>query len=184
MSKPEEVIDSPPPPEIVWSPLPGSQTYALRVPANHILFEGTRGPGKTDCQVMRFRRHVGQGYGHHWRGIIFDKSYKNLGDIINQSKRWFPKFGDGAKFLSSMSDLKWLWPTGEELLFRHMEKAKDYEKYHGHEYPFIGYNELTKWPTSECYDMMMSCNRSSFLPKEHSPNKERPLPEIPLTVFS
>ncbi|MDC1268194.1 hypothetical protein N8Z76_00515 [Gammaproteobacteria bacterium] len=128
--------------------------------------------------------NVGKGYGAHYRGIIFDQSYKNLDDLISKSKRWFYKFNDGAKFLSSMSDLKWVWPTGEELLFRHMEKPKDYEAYHGHEYPFIGWNELTKWGTSEVYDLMMSCNRSSFLPSEHSPDPAQPIPEIPLTVFA
>jgi hypothetical protein len=64
-----------------------------------------------------------------------------------------------------------------------MEKESDYEDYHGHEYPFIGWNELTKWATSACYDKMMSCNRSSFLPEEHSP-PGKVLPEIPLGVFS
>jgi len=179
--------------KVVWKPLPGSQALALTAPVSHILYEGTRGPGKTDAQLMRFRRYVGQGYGSFWRGVIFDRRYKNLDDLIAKGKRWFSQFGDGAKFLSSMSDLKWVWPSGEELLFRHLEKDKDYENYHGHEYPFIGWNELTKYATSACYDAMMSCNRSSFIPLEHTPKKPdgtfatpdgKPLPEIPLTVFS
>jgi len=170
--------------KVVWKPLAGSQSLAITAPVSHILYEGTRGPGKTDAQLMRFRRYVGQGYGPFWRGVIFDRKYKNLDDLIAKSKRWFPQFGDGAKFLSSMSDLKWVWPTGEELLFRHMEKDKDYDNYHGHEYPFIGWNELTKYATSACYDAMMSCNRTSFVPKEHSPDKSKPLPDIPLTVFA
>jgi hypothetical protein len=87
---------------------------------------------------MAFRSRVGVGYGQFWRGIIFDRKYKNLDDLINKSKRWFPQFGDGVKFLSSNSALKWVWPTGEELLFRQMEREGDYDNYHGHEYPFIG----------------------------------------------
>jgi len=87
---------------------------------------------------MYFRQFVGRGYGAFWRGIIFDLEYKNLDDIISKSKRLFPKFNDGAKFLSSNSDLKWVWPDGEELLFRHMKKESDYDQYHGHEYAYIG----------------------------------------------
>ena len=49
---------------------------------------------------------------------------------------------------------------------------------------FIGWNELTKWATSACYDKMMSTNRSSFIPEEHSPDLANPLPPIPLIVFS
>lgn len=177
----------------VWKPLPGSQVDAMACPANHILYEGTRGPGKTDWQLMRFRRLVGVGYGAFWRGVIFDRKYKNLEDIISKSKRWFPAFKDGARFIGS-GELKWVWPTGEELHFRHMNRLADYWNYHGQEYPYIGWNELTKYPTSELYDMMMSCNRSSFRPEDYPLLMPDPidgeglmevlLPEMPLEVTS
>ncbi len=170
--------------KIVWQPLPGSQVLAMACQCNHILYEGTRGPGKTDTQLMRFRRNVGKGYGQFWRGVIFDREYKNLDDLVSKSLRWFPQFGDGAKFLSSKSDYRWVWPTGEQLLFRQIKRASDYWSYHGQEFPFIGWNELNKYPTSEHYDNMMSCNRSSFIPIEHRlPNGDL-LPEIPLEVFA
>lgn len=177
------------PPKIVWQPLPGSQTLALSCPCNEILYHGTRGPGKTDAQLMFFRRFVGVGYGQFWRGIIFDLEYKNLDDLITKSKRWFYQFQDGAKFLSGMSQLKWVWPTGEELWFRVMKTEQDYWGYHGQEAPFIGWNELTKHPTLELYDMATSLNRTSFLPEEHSPvdpvtDERKVLPEIPLVIFS
>lgn len=169
---------------VIWEPLPGSQALAMTCPCNHILYEGTRGPGKTDAQLMFFRKYVGQGYGRYWRGVIFDREYKNLDDLVSKSQRWFPQFQDKARFLSSRSDYKWVWPTGEELLFRQIKKAADYWNYHGQEFPFIGWNELSKFPTSEQYDAMMSCNRASFLPDRHSPDKKNPLPEIPLVVFA
>lgn len=170
-----------PPIEVVWRPIKGtSQELALDSRANHTLYCGSRGPGKTDCQLMRFRRNVGIGYGKFWRGIIFDKEYKALDDIISKSNRWFPEFEDGGKFLSSRSDYKWVWPTGEELLFREYKDIKAYMKYHGQEFPFIGFNELTKWATGECYNKIMSCNRSSFTPEKDNPE----LPPIPLEVFS
>lgn len=176
--------------EAVWEPQEGSQQLALCCPCNHILYDGTRGPGKTDAQLMYFRRFVGIGYGQFWRGIIFDREYKNLDDLISKSRRWFRQIGQGARFLSSGKDLKWVWPTGEELLFRQMKTEQDYWNYHGQEFPFIGWNELTKHPNPNLYDMMMSCNRSSFVPEKHSPkdpvtgNMTNILPEIPLVVFS
>ncbi len=174
---------------VVWKPLTGSQELALSCPCNHILYEGTRGPGKTDAQLMYFRRFVGLGYGQFWRGVVFDREYKNLDDLISKSKRWFRQFGDGAKFISSPSHLKWVWPTGEELWFRVMKTEQDYWNYHGHEFPFIGWNELTKQPSSELYDMAMSLNRTSYLPSvhstiDHATQQAITLPEIPLVVFS
>lgn len=157
---------------------------ALSCPANEVLFEGTRGSSKTATQLMRFRRLVGLGYGSFWRGVIFDIEYKNLGDIIAQSKRLFGKFQDGAKFLSSPSDLKWVWPTGEELHFRYERKADGYWNYHGNEYPFIGHNELTKRADDEFYLAMFSCMRSSFRPEDYPLPNGQLLPNIPLECFS
>jgi hypothetical protein len=178
-----------PGPKVVWQPLQGSQELAISCPCNHILLEGTRGPGKTDAQLMKFRRNVGLGYGKFWRGVIFDREYKNLDDLVAKSMRWFPAFGDGARFLSSKSDYRWVWPTGEELLFRTIKKMVDYWNYHGQEFPYMGWNELTKFPTPELYDVMMSCNRSSFLPQEnpiYEKGSTQPifLPELPLQVVS
>ncbi len=168
---------------VIWSPLPGSQSLALSCPAQHILYEGSRGPGKTDAQLMSFRKRVGVGYGAHWRGIIFDREYKNLDDLIAKSVRWFSAFRDGARFLRSKGDYKWVWETGEELYFRQIKRKEDYWNYHGQEFAFIGWNELCKYPNGDLYEAMMSCNRTSFLPKEHSPDPQNPLPPIPLTVF-
>jgi len=182
--------------ETVWQAIPGSsQEFAIDSRCDHTLYHGARGPGKTITQLMRYRRFVGRGYGEFWRGVIFDREFKNLSDVVAQSRRFFMSFGDGARFLSGASDYKWVWPTGEELLFRHVKKLSDYDNFHGHEYPFLGWNELTKYPTSELYDRMMSTNRSSFVPKLHTPRKQgaigeydtedgKPLPEIPLFVFS
>lgn len=180
--------------ETVWTPIPNSsQEFAIDTRCAHTLYEGARGPGKTITQLMRFRRRVGIGYGQYWRGVIFDLEFDNLSGLVAESKKWFPKFFDGAKFLESASHYKWVWPTGEELLFRHVKKIQDYEGFHGHEYPFIGWNELTKYPTSELYDKFMSVNRSSFVPERDTPynpdgsyatDDGKPLPPIPLEVFS
>jgi len=179
---------------IVWEPILGSsQELAIDTRAHHTLYHGTRGPGKTITQLMRFRRRVGLGYGAFWRGVIFDKEFKNLSDLVAQSKRFFSQFGDGAVFHASASDFKWVWPSGEELLFRHVKKLQDYENFHGHEYPFLGWNELTKHATADLYDKLMSTNRSSFVPEIHTPKDfddacltpdGQTLPKIPLEVFS
>lgn len=193
--------------KVVWEPIPGtSQEFALASRADHTLYTGARGPGKTDTQLMRFRRNVGIGYGPFWRGVIFDREYKNLDDLISKSKRWFHAFGDGAKFHAGTSALKWVWKTGEELLFRVVKTDADYWDYHGQEFAYIGWNELTKYPSSNLYDMMMSTNRSSFTTEKDAPiidgdlyNRSglirfahaghknairRPMKDIPLEVFS
>lgn len=164
-----------------WTPIPGSsQKLALDSRCDITLYHGARGPGKTDVQLQKFSSLVGKGYGRFWRGVIFDREYKMLNDIVSKSKRWFSGYNDGAQFLSSTSDYLWRWPDGEELLFRAAAKIADYDNYHGQEFPFIGWNELCKYPTPDLFDMMMSCNRSSFTPAKDNPD----LPPIPLWTFA
>lgn len=143
----------------------------------------------TDAQLMRFRRNVGLGYGRFWRGVIFDREYKNLDDLVSKSMRWFPAFKDGARFLSGKSDYRWVWPTGEELLFRVLKRDADYWGYHGQEFAFIGWNELTKFGTGSLFEAMMSCNRTSFRPEDYpitdsKTGLQRMLPKIPLEVMA
>lgn len=148
-------------PEIIWQPQPGSQEIFLSCPIFECLYEGTRGPGKTDALLMDFVQHVGQGYGPAWRGLLFRREYKELADVVTKSKKWFKQIFPKSRFLESKSDYKWIFPDGEELLFRTAKSPDDYWNYHGHEYPWIAWEELTNWADSKLYLDMMSVCRSS-----------------------
>ena len=177
----------------IWEPIPGSaQELALTAPCHHILFWGTRGSGKSITQLMRFLVPVGRGYGTHWKGVIFDIRYQGLSDMIDLSKQYFGQI-PGCRFYSSPSELKWTWKTGEQLSFRYLEKEEDYiAKMHGQTYPYVAWNELTKLPSPDLYFLTLSLNRSGFIPEKHTPRNRKgyltpdgkPLPPIPLTVFS
>ncbi len=151
------------PAPVVWMPQPGSQVAFITCPYWEVLYEGTRGPGKTDALIMDFIQNVGKGYGPAYRGIIFRESFPQLSDIISRTKKYYMQLFPNAKFLGSNGINKWVFPDGEELLFRHMKRADDYWNYHGHEYPWIGWEELTNWSTMECYESMKACNRCSIM---------------------
>lgn len=145
--------------KVVWAPQPGSQTAFLDCDIFEVLYEGTRGPGKTDALLMKFGKHVGRGFGSDWTGIIFRRTFPELKDIIAKSKKWFPQIWSQARY--NESDHTWKWPTGEVLIFSYIERPADYYRYHGHAYPFIGFEELTTWPDATVYKMMFSCSRST-----------------------
>ena len=143
-----------------WMPLPGSQKLFLECPVYEALYEGTRGPGKTLTLLMDFAKDVGKGWGQAWRGILFRKTFGDLDDVVRKIDDFFPRiFGDDFIFLRSKSDYMARFPTGETLLLRHMLNEDDYHEYHGHEYPWIGWEELTQWETDKAYRLMMSCSR-------------------------
>lgn len=164
--------------ESAWSPQPGSQKAFLELWAiSEMLYEGNRGPGKTDALLMDFYQHCGpdqrdaaqrkdpvrfpktSGFGAEWRGIIFRKTYPELEDLINKSKKWFRRVAPKARYNEAKTF--WEFPDGERLYFRRFEKPNDYWAYHGHAYPFIGWEELTTWADDKCFKSMFSCNRST-----------------------
>lgn len=142
-----------------WIAQAGSQALFLACPVFEVLYEGTRGPGKTDALLADFCQHVGKGYGAAWRGVLFRSTYKQLSDVVAKSKAWFKLWFPRATF--NESDYVWTFPDGEQLLLRYMAKPGDYDNYHGHAYPWIGWEELTNWATAEMYLKMFSCCRST-----------------------
>lgn len=155
----KERLDSIDSSQIVWYPLPGSQRLFLTCPLFEVLYEGTRGGGKTDSLLMDFVQHVGRGYKSDWRGILFRQTYKQLTDVISKSRKWIPQIFPGAKF--NASEHHWTFPSGEMLLLRQFMREDDYWNFHGHEYPWIGWEELCNWHSDAGYKRMMSCCRSS-----------------------
>lgn len=151
-----------------WVAQPGSQVLFLSSPVDELLFHGTRGNGKTDALIMDFAQHCGQGFGPWWRGVLFRQTYKQLGDVIAKSRRWLPRLFPGVVY--NGSDKSWTWPTGECLLLRQARRLEDYDNYHGHEYPWLAFEELTNWPDSRLYDAMQTLCRSPF---EGIPHKIR-----------
>lgn len=146
---------------IVWQPQEGSQVAAITCPLFEVLLEGDRGGGKTDVLLMDFAQHVGLGYGEAWRGILFRRTYKELSDIITKSKKWFYKVWPKPQAIFTNNPPVWTWKTGEKLYLRHFMRDDDYWDYHGHEYPWIAWEELCTHPTLAGYKQMKSCCRSS-----------------------
>lgn len=142
-----------------WAPQRGAQADFLACTDYETLISGGRGTGKSDSLLMAFAKYVDKGYGAHWKGILFRRTYPELNDIIGRSKRWFSALFPGARYNESTKT--WRWPGGETLRFAHAARAQDYWSYHGQEYAFMAFEELTTWPSEDLYTDLMSLVRSS-----------------------
>lgn len=143
----------------VWAPQDGSQLAFLACPVDECLLEGNRGGGKTDVLLMDFIQHVGQGLGKDWSGILFRQTFPELEDVIKKADIWFPQFFPSAKY--NKGKHVWTFPEGEMLKFAFAESVADYKNYHGHNYPWMAWEELTNWPDDTVYKKIMSLNRST-----------------------
>lgn len=138
---------------------------------------GTRGSSKSETQLAKFAQHVNRGFGAYWNGVVFDRAFKNLDDLIAKSHKMFPLFDKGARFYASKSDYRWVFSDGAELAFRHAKDANDYRSYHGQEIAYIAINELTSYANDEFYKLIKSCMRTSYTPKQGEP-------ALPMCMFS
>ena len=144
---------------IIWQPNSLPQALFLSCPFPEVLFGGARGPGKTDSLLMDYLQFVGQGLREFWKGIIFRHTYKQLEEIVGKSERFFPSIIKGAKFRSTA--MTWSFPDGETLRFRHAKRIADMENYQGHEYPFVGFDEICNQPSMDVYETAKGFCRSS-----------------------
>lgn len=143
-----------------WAPLPGAQQTALSAPIFELLMDGNRGSGKSELLLVDYARDVGKGWGAAWRGILFRKQLGDLDEMVRKAESLFGTlYGDKFKFLHSKSDYRCVWDSGEELLFRHLMNVEEYQEYHGHQYPWIGFEELTQWEDDKPFRKMFSCCR-------------------------
>lgn len=113
----------------------------------------------TDVLLMDFLQGVGVGYGIDYKGLLLREATTELGDVITKSKKWIPKIFPSARFNNQRKI--WNFPDGETLWFNYARVEDDYDQYHGHEIPWIAWEELTNHALPNVYLKLMSCNRSS-----------------------
>ena len=145
--------------QIHWTAQPGSQEAFLSCPVFECLLEGNRGGGKTDALLMDFAQHVGEGWGDAWRGILFRRTYPELEDVIAKSKSLFSRWPSRRPSSTRRSHSGHGRPASGSI-FRQFIKPSNYWSYHGHNYPWIAWEELTTWPSPDCYTSMFGCCRS------------------------
>ena len=122
-------------------------------PAYESGFGGTKGPGKTLAMLMEATRGI-----HHprYRGIIFRRTYPRLQEVMDRAWQWFPSLGghwDG-------DGRRWVFPSGANVAMRHCQHEEDKRNYHGHEYHFMGFDQLEEFTETQ-YLFLMAQGRSS-----------------------
>lgn len=142
----------------MWSPQPGPQADAIGADwCPELFFGGARGGGKSDYILGDFLQDVPK-YGPAWRGILFRRTYDpELKELILRASELFPP--TGAVWTEKAKT--WTWPNGAFLRMQYLEREQDASRYQGHQYTWIGWDELPQWSSDVAYRMMFACLRSS-----------------------
>lgn len=137
-------------------PQPGPQAHFLRATwCEEVGYGGARGGGKTAGSLLDYLQDVPK-YGKAWKGILFRKTFPELEEVISQAKEFY--LPTGADYHETKKTF--FFKEGSTLKLRALEKKRDAEKYQGHQYTWICFEELGNWPDFQAYDMLKACLRS------------------------
>lgn len=145
-----------------WVPQEGAQTSAIIAAwCDELFFGGARGGGKSDFLLGDYLQDID--LGSLWRGIIFRKTYPELEELQQRARELFPPLG--AVYKSSKSAEYpfadcWYFPGGATLKMRYLQHERDADNYQGHQYLWIGFDELTNHATPYAYNKLKACLRS------------------------
>lgn len=140
----------------IWQPQPGPQSLAIAAAfVSELLFGGARGGGKSDFLLGDYLQDVELGAA--WRGIIFRRSYAELEELITRAKEIYFPLGAEHKVAANT----FVFPSGATLKMRYLEKEGDADKYQGHQYTWVGWDELTNWANQNSYNKLKACVRSA-----------------------
>ena len=125
----------------VWTPNPGPQTMFVESDVYEVLYGGAAGGGKS----VGLLAVASEALAHNdYHAIIFRKTYKHLteaGGLVPRSKELYPALG--GKF--TKFEMRWYFPSGSTITFRHLQREADRDIYQGAEYIFIGFDELSQF---------------------------------------
>lgn len=122
---------------------------------DEIFYGGARGGGKTYACLLDFAGVV-KVYGRDAQGILFRRTYKELEEAIKISKEMYR-----GRAVWRAGDKQWTFKNGAALKLRALERDDDVEKYQGHSYTNIYFDELGNYPTDYPYLFMFSSLRSA-----------------------
>lgn len=141
--------------DVIFRPHSGPQTEFLAASETEVFYGGARGGGKSYAMLVDPLRHCDKG-AH--RALLLRRTMPELRDLIDHSRRLYPRAYPGAKFKEQ--EKEWRFPSGARIEFGYAENLADALRYQGQSYTWIGVDELPQYPDAEIWNFLRSSLRS------------------------
>ena len=143
-------------PKVIFQPNAGPQTRFLAATEQEVLYGGAAGGGKSYAMIADPVRYFSN---PHARMLLVRRSTEELRELISVSKQLYPQAIPGIKFMER--DKTWVAPNGATLWMSYLDRDDDVMRYQGQAFNWIGFDELTQWPTPYAWNYMRSRLRST-----------------------
>jgi len=146
--------------DVVFKPNPGPQTDFLSASEREVLYGGAAGGGKSYAMLADPLHGLND---PNFSGLLVRHTTEELRELIQKSQELYPKAIPGIKWSERKS--QWISPKGGRLWMSYLDKDMDVNRYQGQAFNWIGFDELTQWPTPYAWDYMRSRLRSAHSSK-------------------
>ena len=141
---------------ILFKPNEGPQTTFLASAEREVLYGGAAGGGKSYAMLadpLRYLSHP------QFSGLLLRRTTEELRELVWKSQELYPKVIPGIKW--SERKMQWTSPQGGRLWLSYLDRDEDVLRYQGLSFSWIGFDELTQWPTHFAWDYLRSRLRST-----------------------
>ena len=141
---------------VVFKPNPGPQTDFLSSSEREVLYGGSAGGGKSYAMLADPLHGLND---PNFSGLLVRHTTEELRELIQKSQELYPRAIPGIKWSERKS--QWISPRGGRLWMSYLDKDMDVTRYQGQAFNWIGFDELTQWPSPFAWDYMRSRLRSA-----------------------
>jgi len=135
-----------------WKPFRRQEIF-LSSPYFEALFGGAKGPGKTDSLIANSMRQIEH---PRYKALLLRRTFPKLQEILDRAYRIFP--GYGAVWQGKAS--RWVFPSGAAIGFGHCQREEDKYRYQGHEYQYLGFDQVEEFTLTQYLFIMAQCRTS------------------------
>lgn len=94
-----------------------------------------------------------------YRAILFRRTNDELRELISKGKELYTKLWPGTRWRDKLSVFE--FPSGATIWLTYLDRDEDVERYQGQSFAYIGFDELTHWPTAYPWNYMSSRLRTT-----------------------
>jgi hypothetical protein len=144
----------------VWTPTPKQMEF-LAAPEDEVLYGGAAGGGKSDALLVDALGLQQRAIANpNYRAIVFRQTFPQLRKLLDRAYMLYPKVSPGAEFYDRPWT-EWRFPSGAKIIFSSCERDADVQNYQGHEFQWIGIDELGHYTSAYVWEYLTSRLRSS-----------------------
>jgi hypothetical protein len=142
--------------EVIFTPNEGPQTEFLAASEVQVLYGGAAGGGKSYALLADPMRYFSF---RNFNGLLLRRTNDELRELIWKSKELYPAVFPGARWSEKKSS--WSFPSGAQLWLTYLERDDDVLRYQGQSFTWIGFDELTQYPTPFPWNYLYSRLRTT-----------------------